>query len=64
MSAPDNGLADYIADNYGRCIVEPCHCRAEKVRWMGQGCLHWQPVQAKTWEELALELRPVVRAAT
>lgn len=55
-----DGLAAYIADNYGICRRDTdCYhgpgCR--KTGWIGRACPHWQPVKAKTWEELAIEQR-------
>lgn len=52
-----NDLAQYIADNYGRCTQTRCKCL--KDGWLGCACPNWQPVKAATWEELREEmLRP------
>lgn len=52
---PDD-LADYIADNYGACDRGPsCRCLKPSSPWLGRACAHWQPVQAKTWDELRAE---------
>lgn len=54
------GTSDYIADNYGTCRRgADCYWAPGCLRtgWIGRGCPHWQPVKAKTWEELAIEQR-------
>lgn len=43
-------LAEYIADNYGVCRVEPCDCL--RYGWKGRMCRNWKPVEARNWEEL------------
>jgi len=43
-------LADYIADHYGMCTLNPCACLKEG--WRGRRCPFWVPVNARTWEEL------------
>lgn len=59
-AASEPGLTDYIAHNYGRCLLEPCHCRVAKILWPGVACLHWQPSKAISWEQLAIEQRAAV----
>lgn len=43
-------IAEYIADNYGECSVEPCICL--KTGWIGTACFNWKPTRAVNMEEL------------
>ena len=46
-------IADYIADNYGRCAFG-ADCRYHyRNEWLGRSCPSWQPTTARTWAELA-----------
>lgn len=55
LPEPDE-LAVYLADNYGRCELEPCLCRKAvndgKHEWLGCVCGHWKPTKARNWNEL------------
>ena len=44
-------LQFYIQNFYGKCNKEKCTC-LKFGYWLGSGCLHWNPVQAKTFDEL------------
>ncbi len=56
-TSPAHDLAGYIADNYGRCRVEPCRCLRPGSTWLGRACPNWKPVKARTWDELRDEQR-------
>jgi hypothetical protein len=53
-----NDLAQYIADNYGRCKLDPhCLClRSGAVSWYGCACSKWVPTTATTLAELREEM--------
>jgi hypothetical protein len=53
-------LADYLADNYGRCRVTPCLCR-ERGRWLGRRCPEWVPCGARNWAEMRIEIEKFCR---
>ena len=42
--------AEYIRENYGLCVAEPCECR--KTMWIGTVCPNFQTFGATTWDEL------------
>ena len=46
-------LANYLADNYGRCELKRCTCL--RYGWMGRQCRHWTPLGVKDWDELNKE---------
>jgi hypothetical protein len=46
----DNGLVEYLAENYGECTLRDCRCL--KTSWLGTACQHWRPCGVKTWDEL------------
>lgn len=41
----------YYLSNYGSCALDQCRCAQEGV-WRGLVCLHWQPLGAKSHDEL------------
>jgi hypothetical protein len=43
-------MADYLLDNYGACLAEPCACR--KRGWRGRACENWKSCGARTLDEL------------
>jgi hypothetical protein len=50
-------VGSYLAENYGRCTAEVCMCR--RVTWesrSSRSCCHWQPVLARTYDELRLAM--------
>lgn len=51
------GEAEYIADNYGRCSLATCVCLLPRNPWLGRGCPHWQPVAARSMDEMRESLR-------
>lgn len=55
MESIPNDLAAYLLDNYGTCKLgaacnRPPGCL--KLGWIGRACPHWQPLGARTYEEL------------
>lgn len=50
---PDD-LANYITENYGKCRLDECLCRARKW-WFGRRCPNWEPVTARDLDELRRE---------
>lgn len=44
-------LPAYIADNYGKCSITPCRCRAAG-RWLGTSCPWWTPIHEEDWDAL------------
>jgi hypothetical protein len=56
------GLADYLADNYGRCRAQRCICRERQ--WLGRACPDWIPSGATNWIELReLQRRDYVQSS-
>jgi hypothetical protein len=46
-------LADYIADNYGTCDLGALYvCLKSGNPWVGRGCRHWNPADARDWDEM------------
>ena len=43
-------IGNYIRDNYGLCVAEPCACR--RTAWIGTACPNFRTFDAKTWDEL------------
>ena len=60
---PKSDLADYLLDNYGVCSRgADCYHGKDargkfngclRVGWRGRSCLHWIPVDAISYEDLA-----------
>lgn len=61
-----NSYADYIADHYGNCDrgsdcyhgtdERGCFNGCLKVGWLGRGCKHWHPVNARNYDELRVAM--------
>lgn len=45
-------LAEYLADHYGECALEPCRCLRPENPWLGRGCSNWRPCGARDWSEM------------
>jgi hypothetical protein len=48
---PDQGLSEYLLDNYGHCVQEE-NCFCIKTIWLGRKCIHWRPSGATNFVEL------------
>lgn len=53
--------ADYLADNYGACSIEPCQCLRDG--WKGRACPNWIPTTARDLDELKAVMEKSMNAS-
>lgn len=50
---PPSEVEGYLADQYGSCRKgDKCECLRPGNPWIGTGCLDWEPLGVKTFQEL------------
>jgi len=54
---------DYFLDTYGTCELGAPRCSCLKKEWLGRGCLHWQPLGVKSFDDLKEHVKNEARKA-